>query len=371
MGGASAAGRGDGVVTRSGSAALLVVAAALASAAAGLARDAGPLRRDPGQLFEIETAYQTVRVIEAEEPAVVPGPDGPLSQAPVPGRVRFLRFDEDATSYQSVQTLGGDPAWLTSGRYYDHLALGLWFTGQPWARASGSAPAAPRVLIVGYAGGTLDRTVRAVAPAGAAPDVTGVELDPAVWSAAGRGLAGADALEAPRRLLTGEDGRTVVDALPEDDRYDLIAVDAYQRTQYVPFQLATVEFFRACARRLSPSGVVGVNVNQAGGVDGPLLRALAATFVAALEAEGGGAVWIVSNPLYPGNFALWGSRSTEPPRVAARAPRSLAFATFALERLLVRHVPGVDPGEVWTDDRAPTERTADRDALREASEDAR
>ena len=346
---------------------LVLSAAALVSASAGLLLDPGPLRRDEGQLFEVETAYQTVRVIETVEEALVPGRNGPLDPQPVKTRVRHLRFDEDTTSYQSVQPLEGDPALLSSGRYYDHLALGLGFTGQPWPRGDAAAPVRPRVLIVGYAGGTLDRAARAVAPAGSPPEVTGVELDPAVVRAAGRRLPPGLELRPPERLITGADGRTVVDGLLEDDRYDLIAVDAYQRTQYIPFQLATVEFFRACARHLTPSGAIGFNVNQAGGIDGLLLRSIATTLHAALEAEGGGAVWIVPNSLYEGNFAVWGTRGTLPPRAAKATPSSLAFATFALERLLVRHLPSVDGGELWTDDRAPTERTADRDALREAA----
>ena len=76
-------------------------------------------------------------------------------------------------------------------------------------------------------------------------------------------------------MVTGADGRAVVDALPADARFDLIVVDAYQRTQYVPFQLATVEFFRACARHLEPGGAVGFNVNAPRGLSGRLLKSIA------------------------------------------------------------------------------------------------
>ena len=44
-----------------------------------------------------------------------------------------------------------------------------------------------------------------------------------------------------------------------DARYDLIVVDAY-RQPYVPFYLATREFFRLVRDHLTPGGIVALNV---------------------------------------------------------------------------------------------------------------
>ena len=44
-----------------------------------------------------------------------------------------------------------------------------------------------------------------------------------------------------------------------DERYDLIIVDAYHQP-YVPFYLATREFFRLARERLAPGGIVALNV---------------------------------------------------------------------------------------------------------------
>ena len=44
-----------------------------------------------------------------------------------------------------------------------------------------------------------------------------------------------------------------------DERYDLIVVDAYHQP-YVPFYLATREFFRLVRARLAPGGIVALNV---------------------------------------------------------------------------------------------------------------
>ena len=323
----------------------------------------GPLRTDPGQVVEVETAYQTIRVVEAEDEVPVPG-DTPLAfgAASANVRTRFLRFDEDSTSYQSVHPLGPEGGPLTSSRYYDHLALGLWFDEMPWTLPAGGR--APRVLIVGYAGGTLDRVIGAVAPAGGkAADVLGVEIDPGVLALAEARLDPSRRLPPTARVVTGADGRAVVDALPADARFDLIVVDAYQRTQYIPFQLATVEFFRACARHLEPAGAIGFNVNAPKGLSGRLLRSIATSLDRALEGEGGGGVFIVPNPHYVGNAAVWGTHAKDAPRVSALVPPSLVGPTFALERLLVRHVPGTDGGDLLTDDCAPTERLVDETFL--------
>ena len=318
-----------------------------------------PLRSDPGQVLELETGYQTVRLIEREDVGPLPGPnplEGPYGAVPV----RFLRFDEDTTSYQSMRLLEDEARLLTAGRYYDHLALGAWFEGMPWSRTGGGDP---RVLIIGYCGGTVHRVLRLVSPEGrAGADVRGVELDPDV-ARLGRERLGA--VEGPLDLRTGVDGRTVVNELAAGDRFDLILVDAYARTQYVPFQLATLEFFAACRAHLTPRGVLGVNVNAPGGLRGHVLGAIAQTLSAAFP---GGGVWLVPNVQYPGNAAIWATQGRLPPRVAAGAPASLSTAAFTLDRLLVRWVPSPPPAprpRVLTDDRAPVEQLADRDLLEE------
>jgi hypothetical protein len=329
------------------------LAAATVGAAAAFALVPSTLRVDPGQVVEVETAYQTVRVREEPPPDLHATP-------PVLPTIRYLQFDEDVESYQSVLALGVEPEELTGGRYYDHLALAAWFDGMPWTSAT---PAAPRVLVVGYAGGTVHRVLDAVAPPGLEPTVHGVELDPRVVTLARQHLRLGD-LETPRlTLFDDEDGRSVVESLGREPPYDLILVDAYQRTQYVPFQLATEEFFRACADRLAPSGVVGMNVMVEGGLSNPLLRSIATTLGRGLSSRdsAGGAgnarVFLVPNPWSDGNVTIWGTRGRVP-RVSGRVPKSLYHPAFAFDALVARHVDR-DDDLVLTDDRAPTEALAD------------
>ena len=101
-----------------------------------------------------------------------------------------------------------------------------------------------RIAILGNAGGTTARALGALYPA--AP-VDGVELDPAVSGpAAYLGLG-----DNPRLRVHTADARPFLRRT--NARFDLIFVDAY-RPPYVPFYLATREFFRLARDRLRPGG---------------------------------------------------------------------------------------------------------------------
>jgi len=320
------------------------------------------LRTHEGQLAEIESAYQTIRVVRQDIWMGAPAPNATIVPAMLPvaakARTIFLRHDEDAETYQSVlvEDDAKRAAWLTGGRYFEHMAIGAFFAPRPKARPL-------KVLILGYAGGTVYRTLRQTYPA--ALDVVGVEIDPGVIEIARKHLRH-EMLEKPRpglvgdtlRLVTNEDARTVVNALPKDARFDLILVDAYARTNYVPFQLATVEFFRALARHLEAGGWVGVNV-LGHGFRGPVAKSVARTV-----AHVYGRSWAAPNPAYPGNVILWSQPgAVRGPRLALRPGLhpGLRAAAFAIERYLVRYDPKRDGGVVLTDDKSPSDRMADQE----------
>src|ERR671923_35634 len=64
-------------------------------------------------------------------------------------------------------------------------------------------------------------------------------------------------------------------------RYDLIVVDAY-RQPYIPFYLATREFFALARRHLTPRGMIVINVGHPERSDG-LEKVLSATMGAELQ----------------------------------------------------------------------------------------
>lgn len=333
---------------RAAAAAALVCVVALGLAGYAAAGEV-PLRVHVGQLAELESGYQSVRVVESDAPALEPA-KYPLYGQEVSVPVRFLRHDEDSETYQSVWLPADTDRLLTGGRYYEHLALGAWFERPV-------VPATLRVLVVGYAGGTVHRILRITKPEGVQLRILGVEIDPGVVEAA-REWLDLSALEGDElELVTGEDARTVVNALPDDSRFDLILVDAYTRTTYVPFQVASVEFFEQAARHLAPGGWIGVNLHSNAGLRGRLLRALATTMDAA---EHLGAVWLTPNPLFPGSLVLWASApESGAPRLRGDVPLSLLTPSFALERLTVRFDAKLAKSHVLTDDLSDVDQLTD------------
>ena len=138
-----------------------------------------------------------------------------------------------------------DPGQVLTRRYWDYFTLAPMYAHANWA---GQKP--ERVLIIGLAGGTSARQLTAAY--GAIP-IDGVEIDPKVVDL-GRQYFG---MTEPNLRVIVSDGRYAL--AHEQQRYDLILVDAYFR-HYIPFHLTTREFFAACRDRLTPHGVVAVNV---------------------------------------------------------------------------------------------------------------
>ncbi|MCB0203285.1 MAG: fused MFS/spermidine synthase [Anaerolineae bacterium] len=125
------------------------------------------------------------------------------------------------------------------------------------------------MYLVGLAGGTVAQLYTDVY--GPIP-IDGAELDPEIIAAA-RSYFHLD--DYPNVNAVAADGRSWLAAQPPDRRYSVIAIDAY-RPPYIPFQLATVEFFEIVRDHLAADGVVAVNAARSRD-DYSLVNALAAT----------------------------------------------------------------------------------------------
>ena len=141
--------------------------------------------------------------------------------------------------------------------------------------------------------------------------------------------------------------------------YDAIMVDAY-RQPYIPFYLATREFFELTRERLAPGGVVVVNVGHPEGSD-ELERVLGRTMAAAFP-------HVLRYPIEPTNTLLLAG---EGPLSAARLRRSAGSLTQPLRPLALAAAAALSPrlagGEVYTDDRAPVEWLVDSSLLEYAN----
>jgi spermidine synthase len=305
-----------------GAAALLGMAAALlagwrwlvvAAVAMGLLFvPPGAVKGGSGLLFETESPYQYVRVVQSDD-----------------GK-RELELNE-GVSEQSVWRPG---TVLTGGEWDMFLVVPPLLTHP-----------VHDVLVIGSAGGTIPRAYAKFYPGA---HVDGVEIDPAVTDAARRFMA----LDSIPNLHTySEDGRGFLRGTSK--RYDVVIVDAY-REEYVPFYLATQEFFTLVRAHLNDGGAVALNVAQTP-EDHRLPEAVGGTLATVFPQ-----VW--HWPALRFNQLVVGLASPASlPDMQRRLREQLAPEVASLGDLFsvaaVRQPPASDP---MTDDRAPIEWITDR-----------
>ena len=136
------------------------------------------------------------------------------------------------------------------------------------------------------------------------------------------------------------------------EKYDLIFIDAY-RQPYVPFYLATADFFKLCRDRLASDGIVALNVSTVPG-DDRLSRDVSGTLATQFPLV---MKWpaLHFNQLVLG-FAQDTDRSALAQR-AAQAPKDILPLTDLLAKNWTQVAPMKD---YWTDDRCPVEWITDR-----------
>jgi hypothetical protein len=201
-----------------------------------------------------------------------------------------------------------------------------------------------RMLVVGNAGGTIARAFGELYPS---VEIDGVEIDPEV-SEAGRRFLGLG--ENPNLKVITADGRPFLQLT--DERYDLIVVDAY-RQPYIPFYLATREFFSLTRDRLTPGGVLALNVAAVPG-DERLSEAIGSTVVAAFPQA-----WRWK-PLRFNELVL----AFQHPLTHAELTGRVEGVPEAVSSLVPLFQSGLEPVEATTDpltdDHAPVEWLTDR-----------
>jgi spermidine synthase len=274
----------------------------------------GLVKETLGTLAERETTYGFVQVVRE------------------PGGKIVMRFD-DGIADQSV--------------YRASTAL----TGGEWDMPLVVPPllARPlrRVLVIGNAGGTTARALAAEYPG---ISIDAVEIDPVVSQLA-RQYMGLDSI--PNLHLVTADGREYLETTAS--RYDLIVVDAY-RQEYIPFYLATREFFALTHAHLNPGGAIALNVERVPGDNG-LVQAISETVATEFRQ-----VWVW--PALKFNELVVGldtpiSRISILARLESLPANALVLGPLVAAEVRVA-TPSSDP---LTDDRAPVEWLTDRAIL--------
>jgi spermidine synthase len=271
-------------------------------------------------IYETDTEYQYARVIEEADGS------------------RALELNEGQAQHSVYRA----DSVLTGDVWDGHLVLPFTALDRPPAR----------VAILGNAAGTTSRAYEELFPA---TDVDGVEIDGEL-SEIGRRFFD---MNNPRLELYHEDARPFLRRI--DASYDVISVDAY-RQPYIPFYLATREFFELVRDRLAPGGVVIVNAGHPEGQN-DLEQVLGATMGEVFPT-------VLRDPIEPTNTLLVGTEAPATARQLREAARELPrelrpVATAAAARL----GPPLGGGAVYTDDKAPVEWLIDKSIVDYAAGD--
>jgi spermidine synthase len=284
----------------------------------------GPIKASVGQIYEKESAYNYIQVIERQG-------------------VRYLLLNE-GQGIHSVYDPGSDATMGT----WDYFLSAPFFNAAPVTTANVS-----RLGIVGLAAGTIAKQYTQVY--GPIP-IDGWEIDPEIV-AVGRQLFD---MNEPNLNVIVADGRWGLEH--SSQRYDVIAIDAY-RLPYIPWHLTTREFFLVVRDHLLDDGVLAINVGRT-----PDDRRLIEAFVGTLESVFE-SVYVVDVPDTFNTLVYATVQPTDQTNLATNlealtqsgAP-PLLLDTLA--RTIINLKPTPTSDVVFTDDRAPIEQLTNAVAIR-------
>jgi spermidine synthase len=284
----------------------------------------GPIKTTQGQIYETESAYNYIQVLEREG-------------------TRYLLLNEG----QGIHSVHR-PGVLLTGGTWDYFLAAPFFNPAPHPLER-----IRRVGLVGLAAGTIAQQYTAAV--GPIP-IDGWEIDPTILEV-GRDYF--DMTE-PNLNAIASDGRWGLAHSPH--RYSVIGVDAY-RLPYIPWHLTTQEFFREAYDHLEADGVVVINVGRTAD-DRRIIEALVGTMASVFPS-----IHVVDVP-NTFNSIVYASR--QPTRSESLAANWAALEESGAPAVLVEAVgqavqnlqPTPDSSIVFTDDLAPIEQLTNALALR-------
>jgi len=204
----------------------------------------GPIKGTAGAIYEAESAYNYIQVVEQ-------------------GGFRYLRLN-DGQGIHSVW----HPTELNLGGPWQYFLVAPFLNTPPYRTAQVESMA-----IIGLAAGTVARQATEVF--GDIP-MDGYEIDPTIIEV-GRQFFG---MELANLNAIAQDGRVGLEQ--SRAKYSIIAVDAY-RPPYIPPHLTTREFFTLAREHLTQDGVLVVNVGRSP-TDRKLVDQIASTILAVFPA---------------------------------------------------------------------------------------
>lgn len=275
-----------------------------------------PIKQSPGQIYETESAYNYIQVLEMDD-------------------YRYLRLNEG----QGIHSIW-HPDQLEYGGPWEQFLVAPFFNDSPFGPERVS-----RIAIVGLAAGTFVRQASVVF--GPVP-IDGYEIDPKIIEV-GRHYFD---MNEPNLNAIAQDGRWGLEH--SHQKYSLIALDAY-RPPYIPWHLTTQEFFQVVYDHLQEDGAMAINVGRSM-EDRRLIEALSSTIQTIFPS-----VYVMDIP-NTFNSILYATRQVT--RIENLYQNYLFLQTrsdihplliSAITRMVVYQQPAPRGGQVFTDDRAPIE----------------
>jgi predicted membrane-bound spermidine synthase len=197
-------------------------------------------------LYDKESAYNYIQVVERDniEPK---------------GQIDLVLNEGHAihSIYNPNQVLTGGP--------WDYFMI------TPFFNKGRSEKDVKSAMVIGLGAGTVPKQLTKAY--GDQIKIDGIEIDPEIIAAGRKYFA----MTEPNLNVIAQDGRYGL--VTSGKKYDIIGVDAYKQP-YIPFHLATKEFFQQVRDHLTPDGVAVINAGTpsvAGKTDYRLAEALAQT----------------------------------------------------------------------------------------------
>jgi spermidine synthase len=190
----------------------------------------GADKATPGLVYETESAYNYIQVIEQDS-------------------YRYLRLNEG----QGIHSIY-HPTQLIYYGPWSQVLVAPFFNATPRPLDS-----IKKLAIVGLAAGTTSRQASIVFPE---IKIDGFEIDSEIVRIGKEYFE----MNQPNLNIITEDGRWGL--AHSKEKYDIVSVDAY-RPPYIPWHMTTLEFFTIVHEHLEDDGVLVVNIGRS-----PLNRAL-------------------------------------------------------------------------------------------------
>jgi predicted membrane-bound spermidine synthase len=276
----------------------------------------GTDKANPGLIFETDSAYNYIQVLQF-------------------GETRYLRLNDG----QGVHSVYHPSNYFYNGPW-EQVLVAPFFNPAPVERSSIRSMA-----IVGLAAGTTARQAGLVFPN---LTIDGIEIDPEIVEV-GRQYFG---MNLPYLNVIVQDGRWGL--ARSNQKYQIISVDAY-RPPYIPWHMTTLEFFQLVRDRLTEDGVMVINVGRSP-TDRRLINTLYTTIAQVFPS-----VHIMD---LPDSFNSILFATVQPTRVEnltanfqqlSESPDTPFLLLQAMAVCIQNLQPAPPPGVVFTDDRSPIE----------------